>query len=215
MIDNPTGVALVQQSFDNWTLAGPHAVPTSGVDIIFNEPAPGDPLLVGDDGFYEPSIGFPFEVCGTDHDSVFVNANGSLTFGSGDTDFSESVGELLTDQPRIAPLWDDLSPNSGGLVPFESESDNATVIFYSVPEFIATGANTFMVTLRDDGGFTIECGAVSAADGLAGTTEGGGAADPGETDLSGRRPFQAAGTTHENFMVDDNDLDGATVDFDP
>ena len=29
IIDNPTGVALVQTAFDNWTAAGPFSVPTT------------------------------------------------------------------------------------------------------------------------------------------------------------------------------------------
>jgi hypothetical protein len=86
------------------------------------------------------------------------------------------------------------------------------VVFDSVPEFFNTGANTFMATLRDDGSFTIEYGAVSAVDGLSGTTEGGGAADPGPTDLSAGGPFPAAGTTYEDAA---GDLSGLDLDFNP
>ena len=174
----------------------------------------GIALDLGDDDFEEVSLGFDFPFNGGSYSTVFVNSNGNLTFGSGDTDFSESVGEFLSDQPRIAPLWDDLSPNSGGTVSVEYDTGEATVVFDSVPEFISIGANTFMVTMRDDGTFTIEYGAISATDGLAGTTEGGGAANPGETDLSGGGPFPAVGTTYEQFGFGDaNDLDSETLEF--
>ena len=169
-------------------------------------------LDLGDDDFEEVPLGFDFPFNGSGYSSVFVNSNGNLTFGSGSTDFTESVSEFLNGQPRIAPLWDDLSPNNGGQVSVEYDSGEATVIFDAVPEFSNTGANTFMTTLRDDGTFTIEYGAVSAADGLAGSTEGGGAADPGETDLSGGGPFSAVGTTYEQFSGD-NDLDSETLEF--
>jgi len=44
--------------------------------------------------------------------------------------------------------------------------------------------------------------------------EGSGAADPGETDLSAGGPYNKAGTTYENFTGGDNDLTGATLEFD-
>lgn len=173
-------------------------------------------LALGDDASVEVPLGFDFPFNGALYSSVFVNSNGNLTFGSGDTDFSESVAELLSDQPRIAPLWDDLSPNAGGSVGVEFGAGSATVIFDSVPQFAAGDSNTFMVTLRDDGSFTIEYGLVAATDGLAGASEGGGAADPGSADLSAGGPFSAAGTTYELFNAGNpNDLSGATLDFIP
>ena len=174
----------------------------------------GIPLALGDDDSEEVALGFDFPFQGGLYSSVFVNSNGNLTFGSGDTDFSESVNELLNDQPRIAPLWDDLSPNQGGSVIVELDAGSATVVFDNVPQFLAGDNNTFMATLRDDGSYTIEYGNVDATDGLAGTSEGGGAPDPGETDLSAGGPYNKAGTTYEYFSDGDNDLSGLTLDFD-
>jgi len=170
-------------------------------------------LSLGDDDSEEVALGFTFPFQGGSYTDVFVNSNGNLTFGTGDTDFSESVGELLNDQPRIAPLWDDLSPNNGGAVTVEFGSGSATVSFDGVPEFVSTGANTFSVTMDSSGDYSIAYGAVSALDGLAGSTEGGGAVDPGETDLSGGGPYNKAGTTYEQF-TGDNDIAGETLVFD-
>ena len=171
-------------------------------------------LSLGDDDTVEVPLGFSFPFQGDSYSSVWVNSNGSLTFGSGDTDFSESVGEFLSDQPRIAPLWDDLSPNQGGLISVEFDTGSATVVFDGVPQFLAGDDNTFMATMRADGSYTVEYGNIDATDGLAGTTEGGGAADPGETDLSAGGPYNKAGTTYEHFSDGDNDLSGVTLEFD-
>ena len=173
-------------------------------------------LGLGDDDFEEVPLGFTFPYQGADWTSVFVNSNGNLTFGAGDTDFSESVADFLDGEPRIAPLWDDLSPNNGGQVIFESGAGWATVSFIGVPEFVSTGSNNFSVTMRADGSVSIAYGDVSATDGLAGVTEGGGAADPGASDLSSSATWPAAGTTYELFGGGNpNDTTGITLDFLP
>ena len=88
---------------------------------------------------------FPFQ--GTYWSSVFVNGNGNLTFGASDADFTETVPELLTGPPRIAPLWDDLF--RPGRVVAEETDRELRVHFVSVPEFLAAGTNYFSVTLTE------------------------------------------------------------------
>lgn len=174
----------------------------------------GVTIDLGDDDFLGVTMGFSFPFNGANYDEVFINSNGNLTFGSGDSDFSESVFEFLNDQPRIAPLWDDLSPNQGGLVFVKNEADEFKVTFQDVPEFFASTGNTFSVTLRPDGSINFEYGDIAAIDGIVGVTEGNGAADPGETDLSANPNQSATGTTYEAFgFGDENDLDNASLDF--
>ena len=176
----------------------------------------GTLITLGDDSSLEVALDFAFPFQGATYNSVFVNSNGNLTFGSGDTDFSESVAELLADQPRIAPLWDDLSPNQGGLVLVDGDSSSFTLRFQGVPEFFATTGNSFDVTLFADGRIVIEYGTVAAQDGIVGVTPGGGAADPGETDFSAGGSFSANGTTYEQFTFGDAfDLSGTTIEFLP
>ena len=174
------------------------------------------PLTMGDDNSIELPLGFTFSFNGVDYTTAFVNSNGNMTFGSGDTDFSESIGELLSDQPRIAPLWDDLSPNNGGNVSYAQEAGSFILNFDSVPEFVSTGANSFTLTLRADGSYTIEYGAISALDGLAGSSPGGGVTDPGASDLNALGNFLASGTHYELFdAVNPNDLSGVVLEFTP
>ena len=90
----------------------------------------------------------------------------------------------------------------------------ATIIATTTCLFFNNDSNNFATTLRADGSFTTVYGAVSTQDAIAGTTEGNGAADPGETDLSAGGPFPAAGTTYEAFFGD-QDLSGLTLDFNP
>ena len=174
-------------------------------------------LDLGDDDFESVPLGFTFPFQGSTYTSVFVNSNGNLTFGSGDTDFTESVGEFLNDQPRIAPLWDDLAPNNGGQVTVEFGPGSATVNFIDVPEFFFTGANNFAVTLASDGSVTVEYGSVTANDGLAGVTPGGSIpGGPGAVDLSSSGTWSVSGSTYEQFTFSNPfDLDAQTLNFEP
>ena len=57
-----------------------------------------------------------FDFYGVNHTEVFLNANGNLTFGAADTDFGGTDTELLDQEPRIAPMWADVSPNISGSI---------------------------------------------------------------------------------------------------
>lgn len=175
----------------------------------------GTLLAMGDDSSVEVPLPFSFPFQGASYASVFVNSNGNLTFGTGSSDFSESVSELLSGPPRIAPLWDDLSPNAGGLVLVNSQPSFVTVTFDGVPQFLGTDDNTFSVTLWDDGAIEIGYESVGSSDNVVGISEGGGAADPGPSDLSTSPTWPATGTSYELFdFLSPNDLEGSTLVFD-
>ena len=176
-------------------------ITTPDIDIIFNR-LPGNTIPAGDDTSIELFPNFKFEFCGQRYESVFVNSNGSLSFGTGSVDFSETIAEMLTGPPRIAGLWDDLNAAAApGSVTFTETSRALTVTFTNVPEFVNPGANTFSITLYGDkrggrgdwdddegsawgrgdgdrgrdknGRFSISYGNLTATDGLAGYSCGG------------------------------------------
>ena len=180
----------------------------------------GTLLPVSDDGAVEvPFSSFQFPFQGTMWSSVFVNGNGNLTFGVADPDFTESVAELLSGPPRIAPMWDDLSvahPITGvpqGLVIAEEQQGRLLIHYVSVPEFILTGTNYFTVELDKDGSIAIRYGATNRADALVGISPGLGAADPGPTDLSETRVLRAPGTTYESFVGAFGPFGGVDLSF--
>lgn len=189
---------------------------SSTADITFNSGV----VALSDDDFAEVPLPFVFSFCGNDYTSVFVGSNGFLTFGAGDNNFFESVSGMLNGPPRIAAWWDDLNPSTGGCITEVEVAGNFVITWNDVPEYPSTGANTFSVTLRPDGTHSVDYGAMTSADGIAGTSPGGvcGVFDPGGIDLSvAAQPIQgpACAIVYEQFTTfgNPNDLAGASLDW--
>ncbi len=201
------------------------------IDIIFNRFTPGAPLFLGDDGAVELALPFGFRMCGTTHNAIIVNANGTVTFGAPNPDFSESAAEFLAGPPQIAGLWDDLNPAAGGTVTFEETNNTFTVKFIGVPErtgpVTGTGSNTFSITLTRSQ-ILVSYGAMTALDGLAGVSCGGAITSGFETpeDLSARAGpivnLQMQPAVYERFVAptptspgSPNDLSNLTLRYTP
>jgi hypothetical protein len=183
-------------------------------DIIFNFE-----LNLGDDDSKEVALPFTFNMCGEDYNSVWVGSNGFVTFGQPDVDFSESVADLMNGPPRIAVLWDDFDPTSGGTISAEQVGTDFVITWDSVPQFLAGDSNTFSLTLRPDNSFVTDYPGFALTDGMVGRALGNGiGSDPGELDLSaaaepiGGAPGEAV---YELFDAADNDLSGDNLEWDP
>ncbi|TQV86077.1 hypothetical protein FKG94_00515 [Exilibacterium tricleocarpae] len=176
----------------------------------------GRVLNLRDESSEEVELDFSFPFQGQNWDSVFVNSNGNLTFGSPDLSFP-SAGNLLSGPPRIAQFWADLDPGSQGLVTANVQSATATITFSNVPLFPITQPNTFAVTLNANGSIAFDYGDLDdvTTPRLVGISEGGGAVDPGSTDLSGAANFPVSGTTYEEFGSNNAlDLEDTLITFD-
>ncbi len=175
------------------------------------------PIFPGDDSSVQVTLGFTFDFQGVNYNDVWVNGNGNLTFGGGDTDFSESTAEFLSQEPRIAGAWDDLRPPSGGTVQYEGDASSMLIEFIEIPEYFANGSNTFSFELFSTGAIELVFGEMSMLDGLVGISPGGGLLpDPGEVDFSaGPYVYGNTGVIYEQFSASDFDLSGLTLRFEP
>jgi hypothetical protein len=103
----------------------------------------------------------------------FLNSNGNITFGAGDTDNTPSVPEFRAGLPKIAPAWADLNPAARSVSPTSfpvqaigfSGVNSFKIRWINVPEFGFENcggldvfglpqnglSNTFSITLFDDG----------------------------------------------------------------
>jgi hypothetical protein len=157
------------------------------ITALPTDPAGGTTITLSDDDNELVNIGGGNEVFiyGAAYSGFYVGSNGYVTFGSGDTDYSETLEDHF-DLPRISALFDDLHPGNGGTVSYKQLDDRIVVTWEEVPEYSNTGANTFQIEMFFDGTLTISYLGISASDGLAGLSEGVGL-DPDyfPSDLSG------------------------------
>ena len=146
-------------------------------------PAPPPPvdaeyLTLGDDSAVSVPLGFQFPFFGRRYDAVFVNSDGNLTFGQGDTATNpRTVARFLAGRPRIGMLFADLDPATGGTVSHhrvDHAGEDAVVITYtSVPGWNTDAANSVSVELTASGRITIEFGDVAVSGAVVGVSKGG------------------------------------------
>ena len=182
----------------------------------------GDQFLLGDDDFAEITLdNFEFPYQGQRYGSLFVNSNGNISFGEPDPfGFFPNVFDFLNGPPRIAPYWNDVTPfdpftgTLRGIVLSEQTRRSVTVHYIGVREFPDDGSNSFSVTLDRSGKIFYDYGPTNRSDSLIGLTEGGGAGDPGPTDLSRRFVLPNQGTVYEQFIGDFSTFGGDDLAFD-
>ena len=183
-----------------WTFIG--AGETNGRYSLYINTYRGTPIVIDDDESVPVALARPFTFQGQAYSSVFVNSNGSVTFGAGDPNFQANVPAFLAGPPRISPLWTDLDPTgtlgNKGVVLVDTNARPAAVHFVSVSEFFSSDPNYFTAELREQGGIVLKWGPTARGAALVGVTQGGGVADPGPIDLSRRGP-RPTGTAYENF----------------
>ena len=119
---------------------------------------------------------------GVPRSSVNVNSNGSLTFGAGDSNATETESGMLTGPARIAAVWDDLFPPDLGQVRAKQTATTYTASWTNMRESPAgLHGNNFAIQLYQQntqsltpaGVFTIYFGSTTMDDGLTGISPGG------------------------------------------
>jgi hypothetical protein len=171
--------------------------------VLPTDPTGGTILPMGDTGFAEINLSGGNQVLlyGASYSTVFVNANGNITFLAGDTDSTETYEDHFA-VPRVSALFDDLDPSEGGSISYKELADRIVVTWMNIPEDNGGNSNTFQIEMYYDGRIQIAWTNIDAIDGLAGLSLGGGSIpiDFFPSDLSsyancGPRPPSAAGRT--------------------
>jgi len=141
------------------------------------DPDRGEKISIEDDDTVEVPLGFSFKFFGTRYRKVYLNSDGNLTFGGGESASSErSLARFLNGPPRIAAFFDDLDPGAAigdAGVFVDNQSDFVRMTWWEVPEFDAVNRNTFQVTLYANGRVTFAYANLDAEEGIVGVSPGG------------------------------------------
>jgi hypothetical protein len=163
----------------------------------------GATLPLGDDDSENVLLPFSFPFLGSSYSGVFVNSDGNITLGSGDSESTpRDAARLIGGPPRIAPLLNDLNPETAGQVTARVDADRAVITWTEVPEFGTTNANTFQVTLQSNGTITFAYSRIETAFGamVIGVAEGNNEGPLNEIDLTASLPGAFdAGAIFEEF----------------
>ncbi len=150
-------------------------------------PAAGTTLSLGDDTQTTVTLPFVLPYPGGSTNQLRVCSNGFVSAGDNGTAYVPNVGDLLNGLPRWTAYWRDLNPGTGGQVRFDAQATVARLTWDSVYTYGTTTPNTFQVTFHSSGNVDFVWSATdrtSSSQVLVGWSNGGGANDPGVSDLS-------------------------------
>ena len=137
------------------------------------DPAGGTSISLSDDDSEAVSPSSPVYLYGVAYNSFYVGSNGYLTFGTSDTEYDESLEHHFS-IPRVAGMFRDLNPSSGGTVSWKESGSGVAVTYDGVYTYNTTNPNTFQIHLYYDGCIEISYMSMSANDGIVGLSEGEG-----------------------------------------
>ncbi len=152
------------------------------------DPAGGTTLSLGDDSSVQITPASPVLLYGVSYSSLYVNANGNLTFDSGDGDWQESLADHFS-RARISGLFHDLNPASAGSITWRQTADRVAISYLNVPKYNTSQPNTFQFELFFNGEIHITWLTVNLTSCISGLSPGGGIpAGFIASDLSGYLP---------------------------
>ena len=135
----------------------------------------GDRVAIGDDASVPVALPFAVPFYSGRYNQMFLNSDGNLTFVNDDhASTDRDVSRFLTGPPRIALLFDDLDPSSGGTVFRRVDSDALFVTWCNVPEFgLPSNRVNVQVRVGSDGAIDFMYGAtVNASSAVVGVSPG-------------------------------------------
>lgn len=145
------------------------------VTNFFTDPAGGQVIILDDDT--RAPVNLPdieVEIYGIRTNTIWVGANGELSFAKGDTRYFYPQLSAFYEYPRVAPLYVDLNPATGGTVSWKLMPDRVAVTWQNVPEYGRTNRNSFQAELFTNGVIRMTWLSIETLGGMAGLSAGGG-----------------------------------------
>ncbi len=136
-------------------------------------PSGGTTNALSDDSFVEVILpaGTNVSLYGAATNRFFINSNGSVSFDSGDSTFTETFASHFN-RRRVSGWFRDLDPSTHGAVSWKLESNRVAVTYFRVPEFGTINTNNFQIELFFDGRVRLTFLRMDARNGLVGLSQG-------------------------------------------
>ncbi len=160
-------------TFTPYTNIDQYRACAESITSLPSNPNDGSSVYLSDDDSELKNTSQPVWLYGESYTSLYICSNGRITFGSGSTDYTETVSEHF-EIPGISMLWDDLNPANGGTIQFAEYINRTVVTFNNVPEYSSTGSNTFQCELFYDGVVRLSWLGIDSNDNIVGLSAGGG-----------------------------------------
>ena len=163
----------------------------------------GVQLSLDDDDAIAVRLPFPFQYYNMHFRTAYVHSDGNITFEEPEaSSFPRSYSRAAIGPPRIAGLFRDLDPSSGGKVSFHVLSDRAVISWYQVPIFTegSVGARqTFQTMLYRDGRIEFLYENILVEDAVVGVFPGDVSAQSMAVDFSAGMTAGTSGIVAEIF----------------
>lgn len=188
-----------------------------------------------DDSFFGPvSLGFSFNFFGNTYTQLYINNNGNVTFGGGESSFSSApLNNYAGGMPMIAPFFADVDTRNGasGLVYLNNSVANQLIITWDAVGYFDNQANllnSFQLVIRGPG-YSVPSGEGQigfyyktmdwdrdqfSAVGTAGFGDGLAAVNAGEVSISGSQTAGFNNTLENNhywFTLSEGGVPAASV----
>ena len=170
-----------------------------------------------DDTFTQRTLPFPFSFYGVAQTTGYVGTNGYITFGSGDSNYTENV-QSFSSLKRISAFFDDLI-GGGGVWINDALPDRFIVTYDRTAHYSFGGSNTLQIQLFRDGRIVFAYKGITALStgSITGLTPGPNSPFQ-QVDFSATPSFEVpAGTAVYEYFTSTNlfDLDNSFVVFTP
>lgn len=172
----------------------------------------GNRVTLTDDDTERVDVPFAFRFFGRAQTAAFVNSDGNVTFGEGDSASTErNVGRLLAGPPRVAPFLADLDPSEGGNVYVRAAADQYTVTWCGVRGFESSRVTNVQATLLPDNSIEMKFGAnISLQEAVVGISPGA-TIEFTAVDLSGAGPIGGGAAAVGERFAAFNQIDTVAV----
>jgi len=175
------GATIINLAFTTYTFtpdtsANYYGVCKQPAAAFPTDPTGGAALGLTDDSYSQITLsgGNTVAIYNNRTNVLFVGSNGYLTMNSGDSSYSPTYANHFA-LLRIAALYRDLNPGTGGTVTWKQLADRVAVTYQAVPIYgSSTLTNSFQIEMFFDGRIRITYLNLNTPTGLVGLSAGSG-----------------------------------------